>query len=443
MILGQSLFLNAQIDANWILRDNVLLSFSSNGPIVGSFDNYIRLYNCTVSDENGNLLFYSGNQTDNFFYVFDSNNNVITSLDIDLMYFSKINSVVYQFGDKYYLFFSYVNVLYTFVLSKNNEGKIVLEKSITTPKKHNFFSPFLFPFENDNGSLMLLVYQSPYFVTYTFDGANWKISWEYQYTLDDNLFSDLSRISVKSNLSKGKILVSKTNCLYDIDIDLNSGKIKQVFPISVPNLRCIEFSESKKYLYMLLKDNDMINLYCYGQDFFEDYNLNKKIKMFSDSLAEYLLYTDMLLGPDGNIYIGYIGYRYLSRICNSDTDNSFYQKDVIDLGEDKTMGLHFPSVLNNCINSIRPKAQFDNSMVCYEEPLNVLLDGTAPFSIEYKIDENLCKKDNIYSNTFEMPNISGKYLLMKITDKNCSYNPQENNIATRANKMNKLIIKSR
>ena len=75
-----------------------------------------------------------------------------------------------------------------------------------------------------------------------------------------------------------------------------------------------------------------------------------------------------------------------------------------------------------------PIAEFDNSYVCYGQPLKILSQGKAPFEIVYTIDG---KEKNIKTSETEysMPNEPGKYKLTKVIDSSCENEITKNNIS--------------
>ncbi len=88
-----------------------------------------------------------------------------------------------------------------------------------------------------------------------------------------------------------------------------------------------------------------------------------------------------------------------------------------------------------------PSAEFDNAQNCYGEPLKIELKGTAPFSVEYTLDGEQKSISNISIPTYTMPNVPGKYVIKKVTDKTCSSEPSRNNEAIIGKEMKTLRIK--
>ena len=90
-----------------------------------------------------------------------------------------------------------------------------------------------------------------------------------------------------------------------------------------------------------------------------------------------------------------------------------------------------------------PSAQFDNASLCYGEPLNVILRGVAPFTLDYTLDGEAFSVPDISTNIYRMPETPGKYSILKVSDKNCTSVPENNNNAVIGKEMKKLKIKIR
>lgn len=87
-----------------------------------------------------------------------------------------------------------------------------------------------------------------------------------------------------------------------------------------------------------------------------------------------------------------------------------------------------------------PSAEFDNAQNCYGEPLKMELKGTAPFSVEYTLDGEQKSLSNIGTKTYTMPNVPGRYVIKKVTDKACTSEPSKNNEAIIGKEMKTLRI---
>ncbi len=87
-----------------------------------------------------------------------------------------------------------------------------------------------------------------------------------------------------------------------------------------------------------------------------------------------------------------------------------------------------------------PDAQFDNATLCYGEPLNVILSGESPFTLEYSLNNENFSIFDINANIYQMPETAGKYSIIKVIDKNCSTIPENNNNAVIGKQMKPLKI---
>ena len=86
-----------------------------------------------------------------------------------------------------------------------------------------------------------------------------------------------------------------------------------------------------------------------------------------------------------------------------------------------------------------PSASFDNAIACHGQPLKILSSGDAPFDISYTIDgeEHSIKTTE---NSYQLPDVPGKYVITKIKDASCETVPTANNAAEIAPKMKTLRI---
>ncbi len=87
----------------------------------------------------------------------------------------------------------------------------------------------------------------------------------------------------------------------------------------------------------------------------------------------------------------------------------------------------------------KPSVEFDNSLVCYGQPLKLKLSGNAPFEVFYTLD-NEEKTIKTSATEYIMPNVAGKYKITKIKDSVCEFYPTENNISEIANEIKELKI---
>ncbi len=70
-------------------------------------------------------------------------------------------------------------------------------------------------------------------------------------------------------------------------------------------------------------------------------------------------------------------------------------------------------------------ASFDNAQVCNGEPLNLLLQGDAPFNVFFTLNGET-KTISTTDSKFIMNNISGRYKITKVSDKYCETIPTDN-----------------
>lgn len=76
-----------------------------------------------------------------------------------------------------------------------------------------------------------------------------------------------------------------------------------------------------------------------------------------------------------------------------------------------------------------PSVSFDNSMVCFGEPLKIISSGNAPFEIFYTLDDGSEQSFKTSETEYELPNAEGKYKITKIKDSFCDFSPDRDNEA--------------
>ena len=86
-----------------------------------------------------------------------------------------------------------------------------------------------------------------------------------------------------------------------------------------------------------------------------------------------------------------------------------------------------------------PSIEFDNSFVCFGQPLKITLSGSAPFEVFYTLNSKE-KTLKILETEYVMENIPGKYLITKVKDNICEFLPTENNKSEILPELKKLKI---
>jgi len=142
---------------------------------------------------------------------------------------------------------------------------------------------------------------------------------------------------------------------------------------------------------------------------------------------------------------------YMERFYVGDNGNTIYDSCFFYIPTYDNWGLpdylvstwHLQNVCDASLCPNPPSAQFDNASLCYGEQLNVILDGEAPFSIDYTLDGKDFSATDISTGIYSMPDTPGRYSITKVSDRNCSSVPETNNNAVIGKEMEAPRIKIR
>ncbi len=180
-----------------------------------------------------------------------------------------------------------------------------------------------------------------------------------------------------------------------------------------------------------------------------DYNKQKKVFTEKQTFAK--AYKTLFYGIDGKIYIlDYIKNKICTIECKNNTtiynDNEYFTpKNENFVRNNVFVSSWFmdnpceeKDAKNPCATQ-KPSVEFDNSLVCYGQPLKLKLSGNAPFEVFYTLD-NEEKTIKTSATEYIMPNVAGKYKITKIKDSVCEFYPTENNISEIANEIKELKI---
>jgi hypothetical protein len=323
---------------NWIFGRGVYMSFKNGNPEIISLDTHNYCY-FALSDDSGNLLFYCSLATKNIFHISDQNNKYIYDLKLEHITSCRVWASADVKNPKLYHVFVYhektsdisFHRLHHIKLEITDSGLTVLSDKIYDDRIMSDF--VLVP----SGDVLRLI---------TFESEK-KIR---IYNVNDDIAlnseTDFSE-ELKFYIEPAVILSPDCADFYiiynyrilKIGYDNINGIITGLQNIDYPReLLEFEFTLSGNHVICAEYGNNHIEFVRYNiTDFlcnrFEKYELIQSIDVHDyDKYQKANL--DMLSGPDGNIYVGFLANTYLSVIENPDAalPECRYISDKIDLG---------------------------------------------------------------------------------------------------------------
>ncbi len=421
---------NAQEYNNWLLSGGAVLNFDTSPATIicneadnpneySSFDNFT----VALSDDNGKLILFgcleSGNNNTNRYYVIKNadNNDVIRIEKAEPQ--NAIACKIPQGG--YYIVLVYrtsltsLRELHIYKFDKNAklENEYIFNES-----DYSFFIDFV----RLEDCLALIAYRKNQIETYklTSDGCIlWKTS---EMILDKFLYRLIPSCDIEQTLDNTTILATTYDIAYVFNFDINSGEVTIAHKFESDKFRTMSFSPTDKYF--LIIDDEKLKGFRFDKDFYfvldnPDiiYDLPNDDNVVCDQCWE------MAVGVDGKIYLHNQYYDYILVLDGIESENineSIIQSNCLKRA-------FFPRIPR--ISDCKASAHFDNVSVCYGEPLNVMLSGTAPFEVFYTLngEAKSFKTDNM---EYQMPNISGKYVITIVKDNKCESLLDNNNTAT-------------
>ena len=145
----------------------------------------------------------------------------------------------------------------------------------------------------------------------------------------------------------------------------------------------------------------------------------------------------MAVGVDGKLYICKYSSDWILVIDG--IEEGLITEEIIK--SDCMIMSNFPRIprMADYHPSCRASAAFDNAIACHGQPLKILSSGDAPFDISYTIDgeEHSIKTTE---NSYQLPDVPGKYVITKIKDASCETVPTVNNTAEIAPEMRQVRI---
>ncbi len=321
---------------NWIFGEGSYMSFKNKHPEITSLDTHNYCY-FSMSDDSGNLLFYCSLAAKNIFHISDKNNKSIYNLKDCLFGHTKINVAVDINNTNLYHVFLYVEhpkdgsfhcLHHIKIEYKNNKIVVISDKTFDM-----IISDFvLVPSGN---VLRLITFESGKKIRIYDVNDDIVLNSETDFT--ENILSQM-KTSIILSPDCANFYIFYNHHIWEIGYDNIKGIITGFQNINYPRLlQDLEFTLSGNHVICAEYDNNHIKFVRYNiTDFlcnrFEKYELIQSIDVHDyDKYQKANL--DMLSGPDGNIYVGFLANTYLSVIENPDAalPECRYISDKIDL----------------------------------------------------------------------------------------------------------------
>lgn len=417
---------DAQEYNNWLMQ-GAILNFDTSPANIICNENEEFVYNQTImlSDENGKILLYGykqGKTLSSDFVIKNKNNESIINVEC-LLFRNGIGCKIPQGG--YYIaavlnksLTSNYLYLYKFDEQGNLENEYIYNNGT-----YSFFIDMLYFVDY----VALIAYKKGQIETYklTSEGCElWNTS---EITLNEfaNTPASVAIFDIEHSLDNSKIIASKFSHAYVLNFNKNNGKIDITAKYESDKLFAMSFSKNDKYF--LIIDNGKLKGYKYSNNF--DFNINSTPDIVYDLHPEKENTSnnlwDMAIGVDGKIYIHYHDDKSITVLDGIEDGNITEEK----ITSECLSATKFPNIPRKYKNyDCQTSTKFDNTFVCYNQPLKIISQGTPPFEISYTIDnkQHIIKTSE---NEYQLPNIPGKYKITKIKDANCETIPEEYNIS--------------
>ena len=254
----------------------------------------------------------------------------------------------------------------------------------------------------------------------------------------DVMFSHLivPWFDIDHSLDNSTIVVTAFYTAYIINFDKHNGQFSIIDERTTDKLSTFAFSKSDKYF--LIIDDCKVKGFLYDNDF--DFNLDCPDLTYNlprEKDYGYNLHWEMAVGVDGKLYVHNQATNYfmvLDGVEGGNITEEIIQSECI-------TGAYFPRIprMADYHPSCRASAAFNNAIACHGQPLKILLSGDAPFDISYTIDgeEHSIKTTE---NSYQLPDVPGRYVITKIKDASCETVPTANNTAEIAPEMRQVRI---
>lgn len=435
----------AQEYNNWLLSGGAVLNFDTSPATVNcnrvDGDVFQRCVGM-LSDEDGRILLYA--------YKISPDENTIRS---DYVIKNRDNLVLYRIScadvvntigcklaqDGYFFAFVIRKQAYgeLHVCQFNTKGELIKD---FVYDKGNY--TFLIDFVCLGDCIALVAYKTKRVASdqnqtevykLTSDGCHlWSTT---KINLDPFSFINTPLFCIDHTMDSQKIVAGCYDVTYVLNLGKDDGSITIVNKIASRKLSTFSFSKTDKYF--LIIDENKLQGYLFDENFdlnFESpdmvYDLSRGIE------TNYNHVWTMAVGVDGKLYIHNQTTNFIT-VLDGMEDGNITEETIT---SDCLNAFYFPRIIRQPFKpSCRASASFDNAIACHGQPLKILSSGDVPFDISYTIDgeEHSIKTTE---NSYQLPDIPGKYVITKIKDASCESVPTVNNAAEIAPKLKTLRI---
>lgn len=418
---------SAQEYNNWLLSEGIILNFDRSPATINcnkKGDKGISNHTVALSDNNGKLLIYGYLETtDNGtakknFVIKNSKNEILTSFSCREV----TNAIGCKLFNGWYCIAAVLRLtlsrreLHIYMFDKNGNFK---DEYIYNDANYSFFINFV----QCDDFIALIAYRKEQIEVYKLTSQGCFLLQKENKKLDMLLSTEIVSFDIEQSLD-GKIIVTTYDIAYIIDFDKKNGRINVSDKYETNKFRTMAFSKNDKY-FLIIDDNKLKGFKYEGNFNFDFENPEIVYDLSENVITNCNLCWDMAIGNDSKLYIH---HQYADYIIVLDGIESGAITEERITSECLT-STHFPLIPRISIVSVcNVSASFDNTAVCYGEPLKITLSGSEPFTVFYTLNgtEKSIETDK---TEFLMDNISGKYKITKVKDSACEFLPTENNEA--------------
>lgn len=360
-----------QLGNNWCFADSVFIKFNTGIAISNNFSNIYQSSGSSISDEDGNLLFYSNGKN-----IWNKLNQIMLN-GSNLGYYptsyslGPANAMILPFPNNdslYYVFYvnsiSYWNQLRLFysivnINKVNGLGEVIQKDILISNENLTYFTII----KKDNNNYWLVSKHINLNRFHTFNISSNGINFQpiiSDFTNNNPILTSFTGYNgdfyVKASPDGSKIVgltysVFDTHKPYIYDFNIQTGLLSNPHQLAVPNTQGVSriagmsFSPNSKRLYIVRNQSNTNLLAQYTID-----DLSTSPFIISDScLVKQQIsslsthsYYDLQIGPNNILYISRVGSNYLSSIINPNDTGT--QCNYIDTAVVFSKGLNFASL---------------------------------------------------------------------------------------------------
>ncbi len=150
-----------------------------------------------------------------------------------------------------------------------------------------------------------------------------------------------------------KLFISLRTEVYAMDFDPVAGRLSNLKSMNIEGLCHFAFSECGEYIYILKASNEGIDdrrmsiLRCKL-----DSVSSNGFEFIGSIDRQYTIVSDIILAPDGNLYVSEMNHKYLHLIRNTDADKCEFLENAVYLNGDKGPRYFLKTFIPSCNFSI-------------------------------------------------------------------------------------------